>query len=173
MVRPRMSAVLDYERLCAILGVKAPEFWANDNEGWLYVKNQKLQEGASEEEAEQAASDYEQEECDEAERRYRNAVEFVATKLFLVHGLELHEHKDAWHWQVMPEKSWKDALRKIIITINGVGFFHVSSIRDLCEGCNESSVRRVVLTCLHHIQDWPRVYGEGTTSGMIDRRFSR
>jgi hypothetical protein len=101
---------------------------------------------------------------------WQAAVLHVANHLFLQHGLVL-EGDDPY--RLVPEKSWNDVLSHVRETINGVGYFHFSSNRELMNSMPTKSPKAAVLAHLGWIKDWPAVYGEGSTQGMYERQLER
>lgn len=69
-------------------------------------------------------------------------------------------------FRLVPALSWEDSARKLIRTINGVGEFEFSSLREFMDS-GPYTAREAVLSHLGWIQKWPEVYGEKSTK----RRF--
>jgi hypothetical protein len=145
-----------------------------NSETYGYVYREALARGMTEEEAEEAARRAEDEEREEAVGRYADAITSVADRLYGEHGLELVPRNPrggrAWEFKVVPRISWEDAANHIRETINGVGQFYFESLRDFLES-GPWTARQAVLSHLHWIADWPRVYGSGTASSMVDRQL--
>lgn len=143
---------------------------------YSYVYKEALGEGMSEEEAEQAAMKAEQAERDEAVTKYMDAITAVADDLYGKHGLTLvpiRPRKGAsrpYEYKVVPEKSWEDAAGHIMQTINGVGLFEYSDLRDFLRA-GPWTAREAVLSHLGWIADWPAVYEGRKARFMVERRM--
>lgn len=92
--------------------------------------------------------------------------------LFEEHGLKLESankrDRYAWEHRVVPKVSWDAAARAIVETINGVGYFHFSSVREFLSS-GPYTARTAVLGHLHYVPQWVEVY-EG---GKANRRFEK
>jgi len=124
------------------------------------------------EEAEQAAGD-------ELYRNWYDAVEHVAENLFGEHGLELlamrhtrkvHENYRPAYLKVIPTRSWADAADKIRETINGVGEFHFSSLREFLDS-GPWTARQAVLENLGWIRWYPEVYGGSSPQRVYEQSW--
>lgn len=101
-------------------------------------------------------------------RSWKDAVESVAERLLDEHGLVLVESKrHAGTYKISAERSWSDAAAKIMDTINGVGYFEFSSLRDFLES-GPYTAREAVLVHLNSIRDRPRVYGTSTAERLYE-----
>jgi hypothetical protein len=124
---------------------------------------QAIDDGHSEEEAEQIGMDAEVEARGEEMRKVRDAMVASAERLLEKHGLELapvgKDPRNTWTFKVIPTHSWEEAAAKIMQTINGVGQFEFNSLRDFLES-GPYTPRQAVLSHLHWTAYWPEVYGE-------------
>jgi hypothetical protein len=118
-------------------------------------------------EGEDAQIEAEQKAQEEVYRRWYDAVEHVAEKLFGEHGLEFlamkHTRKVNQNYRphvlkIIPYKSWDDAADKLRETINGVGDLHFSSLNEFVKA-EASTARQAVLSHLGYIKRHPAVYG--------------
>jgi hypothetical protein len=143
-----------------------------------YARKEALADGDTEEEADEKAEKAEMEADSELYNQWYDAVEHVAEKLFDEHGLKLvgkkykakkRQSNRPFDFTIVPEKSWEHAASRIMTTINGVGSFEFSSVKEFMDS-GPYTAREAVLNHLHWIKDWPRVYGEGTARGMYDRQ---
>jgi hypothetical protein len=174
------SNKVNVDRLCALLGVDSFPDWDErlmqcDTGTYGYALDEALREGKSQEEAEQIAMKVEGDEREEAYNKRYDAVLAVAEDVFGKHGLNLvpvkgHETDRPWEYRIVPQESWKDALTRIRITINGVGMFEFANDKEFCESI-PCTVRECVLTHLHWIKDWYEVYEGGKASSRIERRM--
>lgn len=147
--------------------------WENGN----YAYKEALQQGESEEEAEEARQKAEGEAQTEIYSKWHGGVLAAAEQLFGEHELELvplrpkHRGSLPYEFRVVPKTSWNDSLKLIIETINGVGYFHFSSPKEFLSSGPYASARIGVLTHLHHIKDHPAVYGGTSASSIFDRSW--
>lgn len=137
-----------------------------------------IHEGESEKKAEKAREDAEGEAGVEIYTKWHDGVMAAAESLFGEHHLSLspatakRKGVRPFEYKVEPSKSWDAALKAIIETINGVGMFHFSSVREFLDSGPYSTPRIGVLTHLHHIASYPAVYG-GTSAQRIFERSWR
>jgi len=112
---------------------------------------------------------------DEVERRYIDAVQAVAETALNDHGLTLVERKSprkhGTYYEVAPQRSWEDAERKIVETINGVGYFHFSSPREFRSSGPYRSAKDSVAQHLHWIKRAPDVYGDQSYQRRVERQM--
>ncbi len=112
---------------------------------------------------------------DEAERNYMRAVETVADNALRDHGMTLIERKGRGrghtYYEIAPVTSWEDAERKIIETINGVGYFHFSSPREFRSSGPYRSAKDSVAQHLHWIKRAPEVYGDQSYERRVERQM--
>jgi hypothetical protein len=112
----------------------------------------------------------EQEAQDEAIKNYLQAVIAVAEKLFGEHDLLIVPDGNALEYKIVPKTSWKVSADKIRETINGVGYFSFSSVKEFCDS-GPYTPRQAVLSHLGWISDWGAVYGDGSAKSMVERRM--
>jgi hypothetical protein len=107
--------------------------------------------------------------------QWYDAVEQVAAKLFGEHGLELgpRNTKDSdrpYELRVTPKTTWNEAATKIISTINGVGYFHFSSLKEFLDS-GPYTARQAVLEHLSYVRRAPEVYGDTSPRQLYERYF--
>lgn len=129
-------------------------------------------DGKREPGAEKAMRKAEEEAQTELYEKWYDAVEYVANELFGHHGLELMPRKKSnnkrpWELKVFPTTSWEAAANKIRGTINGVGDFHFSSLKEFLES-GPYTARQAVLEHLGYIRRYPDVYGTESASRMYE-----
>ncbi len=154
------SNKVDIDRLCKMLGVDT----LSKREDWLF------DEGA---ENAQHLSDY------------RDAVLSTAEELFDRHGLQLvpilrrtrskkvmSKNPDPWQFRVMPSpgRTWGSAALQIMRTINGVGMFGFSNLREFLDS-GPYTRREAVLKHLGWIPSWYEVYEGSKASSRVDKRM--
>jgi hypothetical protein len=139
-----------------------------------YAYKEALDDDASEEEAEEARDKAEQEADRELFENWHSALMNAAEYLFQEHGLTLAPVRGGedypFEFRVAPETSWGDAARKIVETINGVGYFHFDSLRDFLDS-GPYTPRTATLEHLHYINRYPEVYGSDSARSIFDRHF--
>lgn len=166
-----MSALLTFDRLCRLLGVRTTELWCDD---WdRMVCGHAWDPDLTEEENWKA----EEEERDEAYAKYEGTVVETAREVFTKHGLSLVEvrkgrgkRRYTAGYEVYPVISWRDAADKIRETINGVGHFRFETLRELLVS-GPYTPREAVLSHLGWVPDWYAVYEGGTAASRVERRL--
>ena len=108
------------------------------------------------------------------------AVEAATERLLEAHDLELSpaykkirgkpvgDHP--FELRIHPVKSWNASADAIRETINGVGYFHFSSLREFLDS-GPYTARQAVLEHLGYIKDYPAVYGSKSAQGIYDSYF--
>lgn len=121
-----------------------------------------LNDGDSEEEAEEAGMEAEQRaEEEEVYWKYRNGITAAAEAVLEPHELELKELGKG-QYKIVPEKTWKDAAARLVTTINGVGTFYYEDAKELKDVGPYKSYKQAVLSHLHWALYYPEVYGTGS-----------
>lgn len=173
------SDKLTMEQIAKLLELPTPDEFSDGLmeycETYSYVYREAIEEGASEEDAEERVQKAQQEEQDEAYGRYRRAVEQVAEKLFREHGLEFTPVKVKgkvpqfpWEYRVYPIRTWQDAANNLRETINGVGMFYFGSLKEFLSS-GPYTPRETTLQHLHWIKWHPKVYGDYDASYHYNR----
>lgn len=164
----RSDGVFDLDGLAKLVGVKPwDEYFDPD---WMQTPY-----GESEEQDEE----YHAEEKEYFDR-YVGAVEQAAERMFSDHGMTLVEKKKRIKgggiytvYEVAPKKSWDDAAKHIIETINGVGMFGFDDVKDFIRSGPYGTARSAVLQHLHSMRDYPRVYGDRSYRETFFRSIER
>lgn len=174
VTRKRLSNVIAWDRLCQIFKLPTSEEYMDEIDKWDFFYQA---EGVSEEEALAA----EQEQRDEAYKRYEDAALWVFEDAFERHHLRLvpitkihggREYVAGYRIRPKEGKTWKDAAGALCTTINGVGYFYFGSVSELCR----SGPWTVYETVLHHlgwIPDVYEVYEGSKAKGVWERRMRR
>lgn len=170
-VQDKISA----NELAELLEIRSPDdFWDDVTRGessYSYVYDAALREGMTEEEAEEAAQKAEQEELDEAMEKYWSGLEDAAETLFGHHALDVDRVMKRGEWtgqyKISPRATWKDAAAEIMGTINGVGTFYYSSVKEFLDS-GPYTPRQAVLTHLHWIKQYPDVYGTKSAGRIFE-----
>ena len=112
--------------------------------------------------------------CEICSFDYVGKVESFYDVLLGYHDLTLVDEGEG-NYTVVPldGKTWENAVSKIIGTINGVGYFYFGSVGEAIETSSCGSAQDFVLSHLHHIPDYYRVYEGGTASSYFERKYLR
>lgn len=129
-----------------------------------------IKAGESEEQAEIAALDAEAEEEKEAYDHWFDALMFVAEELCREHKLTLVELRNG-RWRLKPSESWHATADEIRTTINGMGPFHFSSLKEFIETSSCSTAREAVFSHLHWLKCWYAVYEGSSARAAFERRM--
>lgn len=180
----RMRDVFFTAELARLLGIMAPdefeervrEFAAHEVAPYVYrdAEGNKLERELA---AMRAADEYVAQEYE----HYAAAVRVVAEAVFGEHGLVLTESKHGG-LKVEPEVSWNDAANQIMDTINGVGAYYFSSLREFLESgpwqrhegrpaSRRYTARQAVLSHLHWMRSRSDVYGTASPETMFERQM--
>lgn len=179
------SDLVDVERLAIMFGIPTfDEAWSEDAdwEAQKYGEEEALENGASEENAQEAGFAAERASQDERYHQWHDAVTSAVEHEFSEHGLTLVPRigegrssrelpalrRYPWEYRVVPTTSWMDAARKIMMTINGVGQFEFRNVREFLES-GPWTAREAVLTHLHWMKDRAEVYGDKSALGRYER----
>lgn len=130
------------------------------------VYNQSIDSGLSEQEAIDRAESEESYQVEQEYNRYQNAVEKTAENILNKHNLLLCKQEDGY--VVQPKTTWRDSLKEIIETINGVGYFYFHSVDEFLDS-GPYGEEEGVMTHLHWVKRYPDVYGDTSIRWMIDR----
>ncbi len=114
-------------------------------------------------------------ESDEVFKPWHSGVEAAATRAFQEHGMALEAMKPAkgapkdarpWQYKISPlsddgrskTTSWARPAEMMVDTINGVGPFYFSSVKDFVDS-GPWTTKSAVLSHLHWMRRYPEVYG--------------
>ena len=170
---PKVKDVLYMDEIADLLGFMGPDKFSDavaDSAGEVYghaLRHLEHDADATAEEHEELALQAEQAYLDEEYSKYRSAAESVANHVFGEHGLALTELKKGGY-KIAPETSWRDAAFKIVDTINGVGYFHFSSLKDFL-GSGPYTPREAVLSHLGYLKRRSEVYGDPSPERLFER----
>lgn len=150
------------EELATLLGLPDAEDVIERNQHNIHSASDGIDDEEERFQAEQDAQD-------EVFNLWASGVDHAANVLFGNHGLELTNPKDnRYMYKIVPSKSWDDAANKIKETINGVGMFHFSSLREFLDS-GPYTAREAVLTHLGYIKRYPEVYGDASARTLYSR----
>ena len=154
--------------LAVLLGILEPDDFEERVQEYYSTYSTAESEG-TEEEREQQALQAETDYLSEEYRKYANAVSSVADEVFGEHGLVLVE-RGKGGFKVAPETSWNDAAYKIRDTINGVGSFYFSTLREFLDS-GPYTARQAVLSHLHWMASRSDVYGTTSPQRLFESQM--
>lgn len=185
-----LKDTLTIDQIAKLMGVSSVSQFSEENinggsETYGQCYDYLIEEGKTPEEAEEGAMKAESEELDKLIRNYADAVLMVAENLFEKHGLSLvalkrNKSKASCAnggyavgepvYRVVPNISWKDAGKQLLLTIHGVGLFEFHSYHEfLLSG--PYTPKQAVLHHLSWISSYPKVYSDRSVSMMIESRM--
>jgi hypothetical protein len=180
----KSSDKLNIDQLAEMFGL--PAFDDLQERNWEYVADAGAaaeraaieDEDVTDRQAEKIREEAEQAAGDELYGNWYDAVERVAESLFNAHGLVLvaKPHKGRktdrrpYEFKIAPEVSWADAADKLRETINGVGEFHFSSLREFLDS-GLWTARQAVLEHLGSIRRYPEVYGGSSPQRIFEQSW--
>lgn len=187
MAKKPVSDTFTFDQLCAAVDLKASYEGAMDliernvhysDEARKYAYEQAIEDELDEEDAEEKGMDAEVEAQAEIANAYvDSAVSTIEDQLSEHFALNLIEvtKKDKKgkpteerRWQIKPLRTWKESLKLIVETINGVGYFHFNSVREFLDS-GPYTEREGCLTHLHYLAQHGDVYG----GQSLERQFER
>jgi hypothetical protein len=174
----KLSDTIDINQVADLLHLPDHDRLQGDGIDWIFkfgcqAYDYVIDKGGSEEDAEQAREDAESEASDEIFNQWYDGVERAADELFEVHGLTLipdGSDRRPFKFQIKPKVSWNDAAKKIVETINGVGYFWFQSLEEFLDS-GPYTAREAVLSHLHYIPQYPDVYGTPSARTIYDHSF--
>lgn len=177
MAKKPVSDTFTFDQLCAAVGLDANREGAmdliEDNIDYIFeiaysVYDEAISFGASEEEAQEARERAQSKaEAEIANAYVDSAVSTIEDQLSEHFALNLIEvtKKDKkgkptgeQRWQIKPLRTWKESLKLIVETINGVGYYHFDSLREFLDS-GPYTEREGCLTHLGYLSDHAEVYG--------------
>ena len=163
------------DELAAFIGVDTAEDLYEHNvdyigEAGFAARKEALEEGATEEDAEEAEMKGQQAAQDEIYHSYRRALESTVETLLEKHNLQLQSYGKYAQYKILPAdgKTWTDAAAEIMSTIHGVGSFEFASLKEFKDSGPYASYKEAVLKHLGWIKRWPDVYGGTSIQRMFD-----
>jgi hypothetical protein len=105
------------------------------------------------------------EQIDEAYREYYDSFMRACEFVFDAHGMMLEgcpqgkEDVRPWEYKIIPKEGWEQACRAIMNTVNGVGMFGYSSLKEFLE-CGPYTFRSASMSHLSYLKRHSEVYGE-------------
>jgi hypothetical protein len=172
----RMTDVMTLDQIAELLGVPTWERIYDLNIDHLSDEGHRayraaIDEGQSEEEAESTQEAVENESGGELMRTWYGAALRAAEHTFEEHGLILiPSRRDNLRFKIAPEKSWEDAARRIMDTINGVGMFEFADLREFLAS-GPYTARTAVLSHLGWIKRASEVYGRPSPRRIYEQAW--
>ena len=185
MAKKPTSDTFTFDQLCRAVGLEASYEDAMD----LIERNEHaidsvrsaayrgaIEDGLDEEDAEERGMDAESDAQAEIANAYvDSAVSTIEDQLTEHFALDLSEvtkknkkgeYIGERRWQIKPLRTWKESLKLIVGTINGVGYFHFNSLREFLDS-GPYTEREGCLTHLHYLKRHGDVYG----GPSLERQF--
>jgi len=140
---------------------------------YSYVYDSAIDEGKTEDQANELAMKAESDELGEYWEKYESAVVKIAEDIFSKHNLTLTEKihpKKGKCYVISPTKNWKDSVYHVKETINGVGYFYFANIRKFLSS-GPYTARQATLEHLHYLKRYPDVYGDTGIRSRLEREL--
>jgi hypothetical protein len=185
MAKKQPSDKIDIDNLADMLGLPAWSKVEDMNEQYLSeagsaAYKDALDEGDSEEDAQEASFAAQDEANTDLWKKWYDAVKQAAYELFGLHKLELdpiegrRKNPRPYEFRIVPATAgkygWEQAANEIRETINGVGMFHFNDLREFLES-GPYTARQAVLTHIQYIKRYPDVYGTASAHSLYERNF--
>jgi hypothetical protein len=134
---------------------------------FVYARKEALENGATEDEANEAGITAEEQEMDEYFNKMFNSIEETAETFFGYHGLTLVKNsgKNTGTFTLKPVKSWEHAANEIRNTVNGIGYFYFASLKEFLDS-GPWTARQAVLGHLGSIKRYGDVCGGGSPQSV-------
>jgi hypothetical protein len=171
------SDTIEIDALAKLLDI--PSFSAIDEATWEYVADAGLfahddvvKEDGTDAEAEAAKEKAEGEAQDRIYKAWKASFDGVVSSIFGEYGDLAVESmpKKEWLYKIRPRESWEKSAKRIMEVINGVGYFHFSSLDEFLRS-GPWTARQATLEHLHWVKDGPAVYGDADAHGRFDRAW--
>lgn len=159
----KLSGRYDFDARIGLLGkevrkmVDRAEEWSDDAT-YGYVYRESIASGDSEDVAEGKAMAAESEVRDDAWRQLMGGIDSAWERMLADHDLRGVPEKSG-KIRILPVTTWRDAAKKIRDTVNGMGPFYFSSLREMRES-GPYTYRELVLSHLGWMHHQPEVYGD-------------
>lgn len=152
--------------------------YSADNDIWGYAHREALEEGKSEEEAEEIALQAESDARDEYYTKWHDAMISAVEKTMAHIHMDLTpvKPKDSkpglrpYEYKVSPTKDWKDSADQIRDIINGVGMFGFDTLKEFLDS-GPYTAREAVLSHLHYANSYADVYGDRSAKDIYHREM--
>jgi hypothetical protein len=191
MTKKPTSDTFTFDQLCKAVGLKASTDGAMDLiehniehvfQSSKYAYKEAIEEGLDEEEAEEAMQkaqgDHEAAILDAYFDSAVSTIEDQLSEHFALNLIEVSkknkkgEYTGERRWQIKPLRTWKESLKLIVETINGVGYFHFDSLREFLNS-GPYTEREGCLTHLHYLKDHADVYGGQSLERQFESSLDR
>jgi hypothetical protein len=142
-----------------------PDAW---NDAYCFALAEAKKAGCSDLEAEERACEAESAARDISHRNWKDAVLLACDEILEPHKLAFQQLKTRpWCYRLIAATTWTEAASRIVDTINGVGQFYFSSVKEFCAAL-PATTRGAVLAHLHWMKRRPDVYGTKSVSRMME-----
>lgn len=145
----------------------------SDSGAWSYAHKEALNEGKSEEEAEELGMQAESDERAEYYNKWHDAMESAVEKTLAHIHMELTPTKTGsrpYEYKISPKKDWKDSAEQIRDIINGVGMFGFDTLKEFLDS-GPYTPREAVLSHLGYANSYADVYGDRSAKDIYHREM--
>ena len=169
--------LVKWEEMAKDLGIKTyDQFDFDTSEVYGHAHREALKEAEGYDMDESAAEAFAEEKALEAEgeyseslfKAYMSALEEAVERTFEPANLDV-SFSD-WTFRLSPKKSWEDSAKQIIEVINGVGYFHFSTLREFLDS-GPYTAREAVEKHLHWMKSYGDVYGDPSPARIFEKSF--
>jgi hypothetical protein len=158
----------DYEETIAMIlanmDMKLPSWESIDDdfesETYSYIFKKSVEDGYSDETAEEKAQEVEVRERDEYYKQWKNAIESAIESVLSPHGLTLICEDKGKYSIGKTCKTWKEVAENVIDTINGVGMFYFNNVEEFKSCGPYKSYCEAVFNHIHWMCRRSEVYGD-------------
>ena len=132
-----------------------------------YVRKQAIEEGYTDQEAEDKGNKARDKAADEDFQEYRGKYIQMINYLLKYADLELEEDKKS-KFYLVPLTSWLHSADKMAEVISGYGTFEYASGKELKDVGPYKTYSQAVIDHLHWLKHGPEIYGDRSYSRLID-----
>lgn len=164
----------DLDMLIRVMGLNLPTAEEIDDcnrdytwEVMAEAKKQAIEDGYTDDEAEEKGLEAESEAMKENFNQHMKAVRNTLNYLLNFHGVNFEEKKGKYY--LTAEKSWKEIADQVMETINGVGPFYYNSVKSFKEVGPYKTYCEAAMTHIHWMKDYPTVYGNTNYRRIYER----
>lgn len=159
----RLSPYLDLDQVAELLGVES--FSSYDD---YYIENVSCDCSEQDQDAGKCDCGFEAGRT-ELFRQYTGALNQIAEHLLDKHGLLLEETAQEWRKKIVPQVSWRDATKHIMMTIEGHGMFdYHGDVQEFLER-GPYTAFQAVMEHLHWMKSYYEVYGDTGAKERMER----
>lgn len=174
----KTNKLLTVTMITGILGVEPWEKKEDRDPHWFgdyyaITYQDAIDSGSPPSEAEEKGLEAEGNARDEYYRQWENALLATADAYFGFHEMQLVQVRKRFkRFEVkpLPGKTWDDAAKAVLTTINGVGYFGYDSLKDFKSSLPGTS-KQATMCHLHWIKQYGDIYGEASPERMLEAKL--